>query len=429
MKMEDKKKQDKSKAKREVTTWTRIPNLIHLVDLPGKVLYLILNPVTNHLLVREFWEDLNDNGKIIKIYQPKQDLPIKMVDKEIIHTPRSKDYKQLLEDIISFIKKYLEMPHEVDYLIIALWIFHTYAIEKFDVTPYLYFYGTRETGKSTACSTLYELAFFCMWLTSPTESTIFRSATFFEPAIIVDEVALWGEESQNAVTTLIKSRYKRGLTVPRCNLNKPGEDSIESYNVFGPLVLATTEEIPEIIESRCFTFLMQKNVNPGVEKRIDKKEAAELRNRLTCFRADIFNEPLPTVDTKARRRLREITEPLYQMLALIDGNRIKEFDDFVNLEELRKQTDDRSSFEAQLVYKIAGWYSLNNTNFLSSEKITNAMNEGKREHDYYSTTKVSMAVRKIGFERAQKKSKRGYTIEPKLLRKLAKQYGVELNQN
>lgn len=409
-------------AEKKIITKTRIPNLIHLVEVHGKVFYLVLNE-RNNLSLHEQWTDEND-----QIYKPKQDIPIRLLNQDIVKTPRNKDYKKLLEDVISFIKRYLEMPHPVDYLIIALWIFHTYAMEKFDVTPYLYLYGSKEVGKSRASAIINELAFFCMYITSPTEASLFRSTTYYDPTIIIDEIAMWGsEEAGNTVAQLIKSRYKRGLSVPRVNLSKPGEDSLEFYVPFGPLVLATTEEVPEIIESRCLTFLMQKNINPAVEIKIDGGEAASLRNRLTCFRADIFNQEMPEVTTTARRRLKEITEPLYQMLIIIDGDKMREFNDFVNLEEVRKQTEDRSSFEAQLVFKVTEWYSTGNRDFMSTEEITISMNVGKREREYYSLTKIGMAMKKIGFEKAQKDAKRGYTIEINLLRKLAGQYGFPVN--
>ncbi|GAI31462.1 unnamed protein product, partial [marine sediment metagenome] len=55
--------------------------------------------------------------------------------------------------------------------------------------------------------------------------------------------------------------YKRGLKVSRINLNKTGEDQIEYYDTFTSLVICTTESIPDIIESRCILFTMQKNSN------------------------------------------------------------------------------------------------------------------------------------------------------------------------
>ncbi len=98
---------------------------------------------------------------------------------------------------------------------------------------------------------------------------------------------------ETKVARLISSRYKRGIKVPRVNTNKKGEDQIEYYNVFGPLVICTTESIPDTIESRCIVFLMQRNSKVEVEKLIDNEWARWLRDELTLFRVNYFDKTLP----------------------------------------------------------------------------------------------------------------------------------------
>ncbi|GAJ20266.1 unnamed protein product, partial [marine sediment metagenome] len=126
------------------------------------------------------------------IYKPKQDLPVKIPDESILKESTEIDYNKLLEEVVGFIKAYLEMPSESYYLILALWVFHTYLVEKFNTTPILYFYGVKETGKTRAGEVLGELAFRCERLTSPTEATLFRSASYFKTSLIIDEIKLWG---------------------------------------------------------------------------------------------------------------------------------------------------------------------------------------------------------------------------------------------
>jgi len=60
------------------------------------------------------------------------------------------DLQQLFTEVDAFIRSFLEMPDEKDYLILVLWVFHSYLIEKFDTSPMLYFYGVKETGKTRA---------------------------------------------------------------------------------------------------------------------------------------------------------------------------------------------------------------------------------------------------------------------------------------
>jgi hypothetical protein len=235
-----------------------VPNLIHLVGEDDKTKYLFCNKGQWH--IEEYI--VKDNRR----YSPKQNLPIKILNPNILKRSFDLDISRLATEIDAFIKSYLEMPFDSDYLILSMWVFHTYIIEKFNTTPILYFYGVKETGKSRAGEVLSELAFRAQRLTSLTEATLFRSVELFKPTLIIDEIKLMGKGGNQGLADLIKTTYKRGLKVSRINLNKYGEDQIEYYDTFSPLVICTTESIPDIIESRCILFIMQKNSNPQIER-------------------------------------------------------------------------------------------------------------------------------------------------------------------
>ncbi|GAI80519.1 unnamed protein product, partial [marine sediment metagenome] len=257
----EKKKKDeetrkgKPETKKEIKTL--VPGLIHLIKDDGVVKYLLKDE--NSLKIVEEYK--TDKG----VWTPKQDLPIEHISKEILSLPMKLDYKELLDEVISFIRSYVELPSESDYLYLGLWVLHTYLIEKFDVTPLLYFFGVHVTGKTRAGEILAKISFKCQRSTAPTEATLFRGASYFKNALVIDEIKLWGSDANQDVANLIKSRYKRGLKVERINLNKTGEDQVEYFDVFAPMIICTTEELTEIIESRCLLFSMQPNVNPSVE--------------------------------------------------------------------------------------------------------------------------------------------------------------------
>lgn len=124
-------KGDDKKGKKERIR-TLIPGLIHLVKEGEQIGYLLQNS-------GEFYIEETHNLEDGTVCRPKQDLPIHHCGMDILEEPREIDYKDLLKEVIDFIKSYLELPKESDYLILSLWIFHTYIIEKFEATPILYF--------------------------------------------------------------------------------------------------------------------------------------------------------------------------------------------------------------------------------------------------------------------------------------------------
>jgi len=146
---------------------TIVPNLIHLVGEQGRTKYLFCK--NGQLLIEDYF--IKDD----KRYSPKQNLPIKILNPNILKRSFNLDIARLATEIDAFIRSYLEMPLDSDYLVLAMWVFHTYLIEKFNTTPILYFYGVKETGKSRAGEVLSELAFRAQRLTSLTEATLFRS--------------------------------------------------------------------------------------------------------------------------------------------------------------------------------------------------------------------------------------------------------------
>lgn len=396
---------------------TIIPNLIHLVRDQGRTKYLLCK--NNQFVIEDYFIEED------KRYSPKQNLPIKMLNPSILKRSFNLDTAQLVTEIDDFIKSYLEMPLDSDYLVLALWVFHTYLIEKFNTTPILYFYGVKETGKSRAGEVLSELAFRTQRLTSLTEATLFRSVELFKPTLIIDEIRLWGRGGNQGLADLMKTTYKRGLKVSRVNMNKNGEDQIEHFDTFTPLVICTTESIPDIIESRCILFTMQKNSNPQIEEMIDEEWANDLRERLTIFRANHFNKELPKAQYIARGRLNEIMFPLYQSLLLVGPERKNEFIDIVKRIQKNKENEEGMSLEAEIVKAIDDEYQENQNKRFLTKSISERLNESRSENEKISDRSVSSRIKRLGFDKIRFKNGRmGFRINEERLESLKTNYKI-----
>jgi len=408
----------KNKGKLKSKTKTIVPGLIHHVREEGKTKYLLKND--GELIIKPFIKEDN------MMYRPKQDLQYNFPDSRIIEMDKNINYSVLLEEIIVYIKTFLEMPSESDYLILALWVFHTYLIDKFNTTPILYFYGVKETGKSRAGEVLNTLAFRSERFTSPTESILFRSTHYFKPTIIIDEITIWGGDGNSPIAQLIKTRYKRGLRVPRVNLNRNGEDQIENFDVFGPLVICTTEAMPETIESRCIRFLMQKNKSSHVEGLLDDKIAEDLRDKLTIFRANELDRLLPEVKPIARRRLNEILTPLYKIQMLINLKKEKEFVEAVQAIEVRKKGEESMSLENEIIEVLVKHRS---EYYFRTSELRETLNENRTKEEALTDTKVGRCITRLGFKREKRDGGKIYIcLNDGLLETLASQYGVDINE-
>ena len=274
-------------------------------------------------------------------------------------------------EVENFIRSYIEMPNEEDYLILALYIFHTYMVEQSETSPMLYFHGTKESGKSRAGEVLSILAFRGYLASSMTPATTFRIADIYKPTMVVDETNLAGNiDLQN----IVKARYKRGIRIPRINDIVKGEDGIGSYEVFGPTVLCTTEMVDDIIESRCLVFRMRKNKNPEVEKSIDKKEAERLRVRLTIIRTNYLGESIPVYEKIERRHLGELIQPLYEIMKLIAPAREEEFMTFVERIKEDNKRMEIETLEAKIVRAISELVESSGYGFIATNHISGILN-------------------------------------------------------
>ena len=404
---------------KKIGTKTLIHGLIHLVRDNGRIKYLVKEG--GALIMKE--SNINDG----KFYQPKQDVPFKILDADILNEDREICYKTLLERIINFIRENLELAHEQEYLVCALWVFHTYLMEKFDTTPLLYFYGVKGTGKSRAGDVLAEIAYKCERLTSPTESVMFRTADLLKSTIIIDEIKLWGPDGNKAIESLLKSRYKRGIKVARINLNKPNpEDQIEYFDVFGPLAICSTESVASAIEDRCLTFIMQQNTTSKVEGKIDEKEAAQIRKKLTIFRFKYIDEKLPEIEPIARRRLNEITKPLLDILMLVDPDRKGEFADYVKYEEIRRSEETIEDTETEIVQVLKETKGIIENRKFATSSIVDELNKGKPEKNRYSLRYISSCLKRLGFEKTRLHGgARGFRYDDHLLKRLTVKYRLD----
>lgn len=419
--MKDERKEETRKGKPETKKGikTLVPGLIHLINDNGVVKYLLKDG--NSLKMVEEYK--TDKG----IFIPYQGLPIEYPDRDVLDLPIDQDYQELLDEVERFIKTYVELPSEGDYLYLALWVFHTYLIEKFDVTPLLYFYGVQVTGKTRAGEVLSKIGFKVERLTAPTEATLFRSASYFKNALVIDEIKLWGRDANENVANLIKSRYKRGLKVSRINLENKGEEQVEYFDVFAPMAICTTEQVNEIIESRCLRFIMRANVNPDVEKRFDETWGQDLRNKLTMFRACYLEPEFDEIKRVARRRLNEILTPLYQVLMLIAPGREDEFKSTVKDIERQRQDEAGMSLEAEIIEKVIEYQKKEGQDFFLTNNITEMMNETRTERSRVSDMLIANRLKKLGFhkEREAGTLRNGFRVNPELLKHLEIQYGIE----
>lgn len=416
------KTKTKAESKIKPVTKTCIPGVVGLIKEDGRVKYLTLE---EGILKTQDYIAV-DGVKC----EPKQDLPFFYPSSEVFfYFMKEEDGANLLADIEQFIHQYLELPNESGYLVLALWVLHTYLIEKFNYTPILYFYGILETGKIRAGEVLLHLVFKGDFEISPTEAVLFRSGEYFKPSLLLDELKIWGPEGNKEIARLLKSRYKRGLRVARCDLkHSKSENEIKYFDAFGPTVICSDQKMPSTLESRSFLFVMEKNISPGVESRIDEVKAQELRDRLTAFRARNLEKELPNPGKIVRRRLQEIVEPLHQILILMDKEREEELRNYVEIIREVRDIEESLTLQGEIINAIVETYQTDmfiGGKFLVSD-ITDFINKDRKEREQINSRTIGRIIRQLGYRvKRATGGKIAYLFDEAKTLNLAKRFGLE----
>jgi len=418
-KQKEKVKTEGEKKEKEPRIKAFLPGQIHLVNDDGVKKYLFKNE-DNKLSVEETWT--SGGGQI---YKPRQDIKIGYASLAVLTLEQDITWASLLKDVERYIKKHLELPDKMYYLIFSLWIMHTYLIESTDVTPYLYFVGLKATGKSRAGLIANKLAYKCLLETMPTAPVLFRTSELWHNALVIDEAKFWGSEMDRDLARIVMSRYKRGVTVLRVNMEKKGEKSVEIYDVFGPLIICTEANIPEPIEDRCIKFQMKRNESLEVEGDWDLTTEQALIDLLTLFRAKFLTKGLPQHSKLARWRLGEILSPLYKILLLVDKNRTEEFIEFVEAVKTSRITDEATSENATIISIFIDLYN-EGEDYVLTQDIAKRYNQDIENPNFQiSERSMGWRIKPFNFGKKSLNSRAGWIINRKTLAELAQRFSVD----
>lgn len=237
--------------------------------------------------------------------------------------------KTLVEDIISFLRRFVIFQDENQYLVLALWIIHTHNVDAAYATPYLYIKSAeKQSGKTRTIETAELLAHSPVTGASLTASSLFRVIESSRPTLFIDEAdAIWAGAKDETLRSVINSGYKKNGTVLR---TVPGQDGgeVKPFSTFCPKLLAGIDNgaMPDTILDRCIIFtLKRKKKDQEVERMIERKIAPEVESLKARIQAwsvantEALLEAEPKMIEEISDRAFEIAEPLLAIAGRFRG--------------------------------------------------------------------------------------------------------------
>lgn len=194
----------------------------------------------------------------------------------------------LIENVVVVIAKYVVLPpHAI--LTVALWVFFTYLVDAFNIAPILALCSPeKRCGKTTVEELVGEIAHRPKMMSNITPAGFYQAIDDSCATMIIDECDTFLFPSQQLIG-MINSGYKRkgGKVVRGGRDNKSN-----TYNLFGPKVLAMIGPAPESIEDRSLVIWLRRKKPSEVVSRLS--DAAEgdfiaLRSQISRWAADNMN--------------------------------------------------------------------------------------------------------------------------------------------
>lgn len=368
------------------------------------------------------------NGEIF-FPPPREKLPFKFLPRaaEVIkHYDQDTDL-DLLNDLTAYFQEVSDLPLDGLYYLIAVWVMHTYLMENFDYSPYLWFFGIPERGKTRTGKAISLVAYRGVHVESLRDAYLIRLASDLKATFFFDVIDIWRKAERAGSEDLLLQRFERGAFVARVLYPEKGahEDTV-FYDIFGPTVVATNEGIHPALESRAITITMKESSREFGD--IPVETAISLRERLVAFRARHLGNKLPEAYKPAKGRFGDILKPLMRIVLLIDPAGEQKFQRIIAELEQERKEQKSDSLDAQLILVLAELEREVKSGLLSIQFILNRFNETVDERLKTTNQRLGWHLRKLGFRKRRQKDGTYIEYDRELLDRLKDKFGLKMSE-
>ncbi|MFC1889687.1 hypothetical protein ACFL4G_08025 [Thermodesulfobacteriota bacterium] len=154
---------------------------------------------------------------------------------------------ELFRDIESSLQKYLDLPSQGSYYMLAGWAVGTYLAHLFPAYPFLLFYGPKETGKSKTLEVLQHLCFNPIKVKGLTVAALGDTVEGMRGTVLVDQA----EALHPDLVGILADSYKKSGGKRRVIQIVNGARSVLEFNTYGPKAFASTKNLDPDLLDRC----------------------------------------------------------------------------------------------------------------------------------------------------------------------------------
>lgn len=159
---------------------------------------------------------------------------------------------------------------------IALWVLHTWLVDKFTISPRLAITSpTKGCGKTTVLRFLNQVVRRPKRAGSISPPALFRAVERFQPTLILDETEKYIEHGGD-LHALVNEGHCKGATVMRVEGDK--EKNLVEFSVFAAVAFAANGRLPDDLEQRSIVVEMQRRLADENVDELREDRTEQLRN-------------------------------------------------------------------------------------------------------------------------------------------------------
>jgi hypothetical protein len=251
-----------------------------------------------------------------RIYRPLPMLPWRPLP-----TPRLEpvNVEQLYSEIRQYIHARVDFTRDMEYDICTAWVMHTWRMENFGTSPYMFFFGPPGSGKTWAMEVLASVSFRPLFaMMSP--ASLYYATQDWHPTLFMDESEIYVKgKYKSEIINYLNAGYRRGQVITRVEENKATKQrELKMFQVFSPKSIAGTREFMGALPTRFIPIIMSRATRE-IENSMDEEIMDVLRAKLFTYRLNALAQNKETViirdflSSVKDGRLKELFSPLIEV--------------------------------------------------------------------------------------------------------------------
>lgn len=314
----------------------------------------------------------------------------------------------LWNEVKQCIHDHVDLADPQAYNVLVAWVFASWTLERFKIAPYLFFYGSFNTGKTRALEVLSKLCSRGWLALYVTPANLYRPLEDWKPTLFLDEAETYGDKHD--ILGLLNGSYRVGQFVPR-QKGSDGDYETEFFDCFAFKAIAGTKDLAKTLRSRCIIF-QTSNATRKIKFFIDDDRCTQLRNKLLKYRFDKMLEDIEHLEDVLKRcealvetigNQREV-ELFYPLLSVAPTKEIeKELIEYAKTSASRKLEELSLTTEATALSAIlqAKERELVKNGKLLISEITAIANENLSFDEQWKERHTSNLCSRLGFQKSR----------------------------